>query len=121
MTDINLTMGSDLVLGPTGDLSIVSGTLEGQQRVLRRLLTNPIDYIWHVDYGGALGSMVGKPTDALLIAGIIRGQLSKEAVVSQNPPPSIKVEVSVIGSVTVDIQYVDADTGQNVVLSLPPN
>ena len=54
MSDISHQWGSDLSIGPTGDFALVSGAILGQQRVLRRLLTNPGDYIWHPDYGAGL-------------------------------------------------------------------
>lgn len=120
INDLNHTIGADLVLSPTGDIGLVSGTDRGQQRVLRRLLTNQFDYIWHTDYGGGLGSMIGTPADGLFIGGIIRGQMSKEPAVSQYPnPPVINVTVTVSGVVDANIQYMDADTGETQVLTLP--
>ena len=50
--------------GAAGDLAPAAGTLRGQQRVLRRLLTNPGDYIWQPGYGAGLGQFVGKPASA---------------------------------------------------------
>lgn len=121
LVDLNLTMGGDLVLSPTGDIGTVSGTTRGEQRVLRRLLTNPGDYIFHLDYGGGLAAMIGMPADALFISGIIRGQMSKEAVVTQSPAPSITVQVDTAGDVTANILYQDADTGETGQLTLPPD
>ena len=37
------------MISSSGDISVVSGPLLGQQRVLRRLLTNPGDYIWQMN------------------------------------------------------------------------
>lgn len=54
MPDLSHQWGSDLLIGPTGDLATASGTELGQQRVLRRLLTNASDYIWHLGYGAGL-------------------------------------------------------------------
>jgi hypothetical protein len=46
MSDLAHQWGSDLEFGPTGDLAVLGGSALGQQRVLRRLLTSPLDYIW---------------------------------------------------------------------------
>ena len=59
MADIQHTFGNDLTLSATGDIAIVDGTQRGQERVLRRLLTNPGDYIWLLNYGAILRRMVG--------------------------------------------------------------
>lgn len=119
INDLNHTMGADLVLGPAGDLGVASGPLRGRQRILRRLLTNQLDYVWHTDYGGGIAAMIGMPADSLVIGGIVRGQISKEAAVSQATAPIIDVEVETNGVVSVDIQYIDNDTGETQVLSLP--
>ena len=41
MVDLALQFGGDLAVGPTGDLELADGSVLTQQRVLRRLLTNP--------------------------------------------------------------------------------
>jgi hypothetical protein len=46
---------------PTGSVTPSSATVEGEQRVLRRLLTNPGSYIWHLEYGAGLPQHVGQP------------------------------------------------------------
>ena len=58
MHDIAHQWGSDLLTSSVGDLASVSGPLLGQQRVLRRLLTNPGDYIWQLDYGAGLARFI---------------------------------------------------------------
>ena len=117
--DISHTIGGDLSVGPTGDLAVATGTLRGQQRVIRRLLTNPLDYIWQIEYGGGLAAMVGTPSDAPAIRGIIRSQIAKEDAVAQDPAATITVQATNAGTVTASIQYTDADTGETQVLSLP--
>ncbi len=54
MYDLSHQWGDDLTVGPTGDMALVTGSVFGQQRVLRRLMTNPGDYIWQLDYGAGL-------------------------------------------------------------------
>ena len=90
----------------------------GQQRVMRRLLTNPGDYIWQLDYGAGLARFIGQPASALQITAVIRSQIFKEAVVARNPEPVIGVQVDPAGgSVYVDVRYADAATGETQVLS----
>lgn len=94
MTDAFHQWGSDLALGPTGDVASVSGQLLGQQRVLRRLLTNPGDYIWQLDYGAGLARFIGQPVNPLQISAVVRSQIFKEAAVARQPEPLIDVQVS---------------------------
>ena len=116
MPDLRHQFGADLTVGPTGDVATASGTLLGQQRVLRRLLTNPGDYVWHTGYGAGLAQFVGQPADALRIRAVIRGQIFKEAVVAQSPEPAIEVWSDGAGTVTVQVRYADALTGETQVL-----
>jgi hypothetical protein len=102
---------SDLTTSATGDLAIVTGPTLGQQRVLRRLLTNPGDYIWHTAYGAGLAGFVGAPANAVQIKAAIRSQIFQETAVAQTPEPVINVQVSPAGAfstVYIDIRYTDA-------------
>ncbi len=117
MTDLSHQWGADLAVGPTGDLATADGSLLGQQRVLRRLLTNPGDYIWQLDYGAGLGRFIGKPVNAGQIQAAIRSQIFKEAAVARTPEPTINVNLGPAGVVAVDIRYVDAMSGQTQILS----
>ena len=105
------------MVGSTGDLATATGTLLGTQRVLRRLLTNPGDYIWQLGYGAGLAKFVGRPINALQIRAVIRSQIFQEAAVARVPEPVIAVTSNGSGAVYVEIRYVDADTGQTQVLS----
>ena len=107
MFDINHTFGGDLAVDVSGDLATASGRALGQQRVLRRLLTNAGDYIWQLTYGAGLPSMIGTPADAAAIAGLVRSQIFLEGAVGQTPTPVIDVETQ--GSiVSLQITYTDA-------------
>ena len=120
MSDLSQQWGSDLLAGPTGDLALASGTTLVQQRVLRRLLTNPGDYIWQLDYGAGRGRFVGQPANASQIRAVIRSQIFKESAVARTPEPVIDVQVppnSAVGTVYVHIRYVDAPTGETQLLS----
>jgi phage baseplate assembly protein W len=123
MTDLSHQWGSDLIVGPTGDLATVTGAALGQQRVLRRLLTSPGDYIWQPDYGAGLAQFIGSPTDAAQIRAVVRSQIFQEAAVAQSPEPVIDVQVGPsgaggIGNVYVHIRYVDAESQSTQTLSL---
>ncbi len=115
--DINHQFGSDLSVGATGDLQIVTDATLTQQRVLRRLLTNPGDYIWHRTYGAGLPQFVGQPARADQIRAVIRSQIFKERSVARAPEPQIDVSTDRQGGVYVDIRYADADTGHTQILS----
>lgn len=118
MPDLHHEFGSDLVVGAGGDLLTASGALLGQQRVLRRLLTNPGDYIWNLSYGAGLPAMVGQIIDSPRIAGIARSQMLQEAAVAQSPPPTVRVTGTPLGVVTATITYADAGTGETQVRSI---
>lgn len=120
MGDLNHYIGGDLFLSPTGDLAVTSGSIEGRQRVLRRLLTNAGDYIWHTTYGANLPGEVGSLADPRRITGIVRSQILNEAAVSISPDPRITV-TAINGGVSAHIQYVDSTTKQQVGLAFDVN
>lgn len=117
MPDLSHTFATDLSLSPTGDLATVQGPALCQQRVLRRLLTNPGDYIWNLSYGAGLASFIGQPTDIPRIRALIRSQIFKEPAVARTPEPQIDVQPGTNGTVSVHIRYADAETGQTQILS----
>lgn len=120
MADAFHQWGSDLAIGATGDIGMTSGPLLGQQRVLRRLLTNPGEYIWQLDYGAGLARFIGQPVNPSQIRAVIRSQIFKEAAVARQPEPVIDVQLApggASGTVYVHIRYVDADSSQTQVLS----
>jgi len=116
MPDAALVFNSDFSLSATGDLAMVDGAPLGQQRVLRRLLTNPGDYLWHLQYGAGLGAMVGTPTDPNHISAIIRGQIMQESAVASTPAPVILVDAQATGIVAATVTYADAITGATQVV-----
>lgn len=111
MPDLFHVFGSDLAVGATGGLAVAVEPDFTRQRILRRLLTNPGDYIWHPDYGAGLGRFVGQPEQPLRLAAIVRRQIALEAGVAQTPAPEISVAGQVDGSLFLSISYVDAATG----------
>lgn len=121
MADVAHQWGADLATGPTGDLLLAAGSGLAQQRVLRRLLTSPGDYIWQPDYGAGLARFIGQPGDAAKIQAVIRSQIFKEAAVSRSPEPVIDVQIGSDGVVYVHLRYVEAPTGQTQTLSFSVN
>lgn len=132
LVDISHYFGDDLAASNVGNLQAVGGTVRGQQRVLRRLLTNaaetdstgavvlPADYIWHPDYGASLPRWVGRTADYAKIRAIIRGQMQAEAAVAQSPEPTVIVGAipnSAGGGFAVSVAYTDADSGAPAYLS----
>jgi hypothetical protein len=120
MNDLHHYFGNDLSASITGDLQTVDGTTKGQQRVLRRLLTNPGDYLFHLQYGAGLGSMVGSVTDPAKIKALIAGQILLEDCVAKVPAPVIQV-TAIPNGVAVNIQYTDSATKSAQVLSFDVN
>lgn len=130
--DIDQLITQDMNLSATGDLNAVDGTTRGQQRILRRLLTNPAyvqadgtltvaDYIFHPDYGAGLGRFVGTSTPLSEISALITAQLALEDVVDPNTPPVVTLAWLDPTTLNCIIQYVDASSGQNVVLNFDVN
>ena len=117
MADSSHQFGADLALSSTGDIATVIGPQLAQQRVLRRLLTNPGDYIWNLTYGAGLAAFVGLPASATRIAAIVRSQIFKEAAVARSPEPLIDVEQTQSGTFYVHIRYADAQSGETQLLS----
>ena len=119
MADIAHDFGGDIVFAPNGDVALAAGPVLTRQRVLRRLLTNPGDYIWDVNYGAGLGAMVGQPAYTDRIAAIVRAQMFQEASVARNPLPVVSVAASAgTGMVRMSVAYVDVtdQTAQNLVV-----
>jgi phage baseplate assembly protein W len=129
MADVFHMWGNDLVAGPvstlagvvdaSGDLLTVGGTVPEQpgqgktvQRLLRRLLTNPGEYIWQPTYGAGLGRFLGQPISVPVITAVIRSQIFLEAAVAQTPAPVITVTAQKNGTVSCHILYTDAQTGK---------
>jgi hypothetical protein len=108
--------GNDLSLSATGDLLSVGGVVKGQQRVLRRLLTNPQDYVWHGEYGGGLPLYIGDPLDIDIVTAVIRFQIANEAQVARDPLADVFVR-PVLGGVQARIVYTDADAGNPTTLT----
>jgi phage baseplate assembly protein W len=116
MPDIAHYFSSDLGLGATGGLQVASGSLESQQRILRRLMTNPGDYIWEPEYGAGLPRFIGAKLDLPALTALIRSQMYLEASVQQQPEPQVTV-TPLLNGIYARIVYVEAETGRTEVLA----
>ena len=115
LNDVNHWMGGDMTVSPTGDLGLASADLRTQQRIVRRLVTNPGDYIFHTDYGAGLPQKIGETLDVPALRGLIRAQILQEAGVAQDPEPQVDV-AAITGGVSVRILYSSAITREPVSL-----
>ena len=116
MADLDHTYGGDLSASASGDLLTADGLTESEQRVLRRLLTCPGDYLWHPDYGAGLPTFVGKPINIRQITALILSQMKLEASVSQSPAPTVTV-TPITNGLSATITYTEITTGQSTTLS----
>jgi phage baseplate assembly protein W len=117
MADAYHFMTGDLQFGSNGDLQTVDSVLESQQRILRRLPTNPGDYIWHPLYGGGILKWIGQPTDQASMKSVITTQMYLEQSVVQNPQPQVDLVSNTGGVVTSSIRYVESDSNEPTTLS----
>ena len=118
MPDIFHVFSEDLVVSANGDLLIADSVTLSDQRVLRRLLTNPRDYIWQPTYGAGLPQKVGDPFDVATIQSIVTAQMFLEDTVVRTPAPSVEVD-SFPNGMFVNITYTEADSGDPQTLSFP--
>lgn len=127
INDLSQLWGADLSASSSGDLVSASGTTRGQQRVLRRLLTNPRqvladgtilppDYPWQPTYGAGLPRLIGSTASVAEITAAIRAQIYLEASVARQPEPVIAV-TPIQGGVAVSVKYNDATSGGPTTLS----
>lgn len=118
MTDLAHIMGGDLQISPAGDLAIVSGDDETQQRVLHRLLTSAGTYIWQLSYGAGLPGIIGSVASQQQITAIIRAQMRLEGAVLTIPEPSVVLMSGQVGEVSATISYTNAVSGNEQTLAL---
>lgn len=130
LNDLYLNNGDDLQLvSPKGgDLLLANSSTRCNQRVVRRLTTNPLDYIWQPSYGAGLAGFVGQPLtsddygqdvtsdNVDNIRSIITSQIFLENCVSQTPPPQIFLNTIQFG-LFCQINYTESPSLQPIVLT----
>lgn len=114
-----LKWGGDFVVSATGGLLLASGQDYTQQRIIRRICTAVLGYIWHPGYGAGLPQKIGGLYLAPQIQSLIAGQIALEGTVAPSPSPGITVveDKNVLGLFTVTIVYTPAATGPPVTLT----
>lgn len=120
LVDINHYIGGDVAISSTGDLQGCEGLTRSQQRVLRRLLTNPGEYIFHLEYGAGIQKYIGTNAKVGEIETLIQSQIALEDCVAQIPAPIVivtPINGGVTGGVYIQIQYKDASTGEQTSLN----
>lgn len=94
MPDIYQLYGFDVQRNAQGDLLPVVGVEETEQRIIRRLLTNPGDLLDHPDYGAGFGRYIGQVLSEDVFQDVknvgVR-QILQEASVTKNPIPVVTV------------------------------
>jgi hypothetical protein len=121
MADLNLPWGGDLSLSPTGGIELVAASGMTQQRLIRRLLTNPGDYLEDLTYGAGLGAYVGQPLDIPALTAVVTLQAQAEETVQA--VTSVSVTSNLIGSIVATIAYTekyDPETPQLLTFTVPP-
>lgn len=116
LIDVAHEWGADVQLSATGDLAQVKTSKRSAQRVYRRLMTNPGEYLWHPTYGAGLPARVGSLVNVPEITALIRGQMLLEASVSPSPPPAVTV-TPITNGVSVAVTYTVLPDRQPVSLS----
>lgn len=106
--DLSHTWSGDLDLTVSGRLALSDGDTLTKQRIMRRLMTNPGDYHWHLNYGAGLPRFIGEPVHPSAIQALVKSQILLEASAAKSPPPVVKVSASQDGTVFLDIIYYSA-------------
>jgi hypothetical protein len=117
--DIQLLCGQDFSISANGDLATSDGAQEGQERVLRRLMTSNRSYIHHLNYGAGLPRYLGTPIVQATLKAVILQQMKLEAAVQQSPPPVVTVSYDNTNTVIANIRYIDANTQLTSVVVVP--
>lgn len=123
LMEVYQEFGNDLMLSGAGDLIATSGSTLSNQRIIRRLLTNPGDYIWEPTYGAGLGRYIGQlntPDTYNQIKAVITSQMYLETSVSQTPPPIITL-TGLPNELQGSITYTEVISGQQIVVTFNIN
>lgn len=118
--EIYQDFGNDLVLNAAGDLQVADGEVLSNQRIVRRLLANPLDYFWQPTYGAGLGQYIGEPENPQIynkIKGLIIEQMFLEETVAQTPAPQIELS-GLPNELNAKITYTYQPTTQQSVITL---
>jgi hypothetical protein len=118
LVDLYQWWAGDLTVTVSGDLMGVTGLTRSQQRIVRRLCTNPGSYIAQPTYGGGLGQFIGTTSDPDEIVAVVRAQMLLEDSVAS--VQSIIVNQSPNGlqnAISLTINYTDSPSNAPTVLA----
>lgn len=110
MYDLYHYVGTDLSVSPSGDILPVTGTERRKQKILRRLITNPGELVFHPEYGAGLGKKVGENINVQEWKTLILGQMKLEDCVARKPEPVVTISI-IENGVDVRVKYTDAVNG----------
>ncbi|MDE2103832.1 MAG: phage tail protein [Patescibacteria group bacterium] len=117
LNDLYHYWGNDLTVANSGDFLTAQTLIRSQQRVLRRLLTNPGDYVFQPSYGAGLPQWIGQPLDVAKLTALIVSQMQLEDSVAQSPAPTVALTQPDSSTISVTVNYTEAATNTPVVLS----
>jgi hypothetical protein len=118
LNDLQHQWGGDLSVSSTGDLVVSSGIQRSQQRILRRLNTNPGSYIGQNNYGAGLPQFIGTNADAAEVAAVAQSQMILEDSVSPTPAPIVTInQAGLQDAISTTISYVDSPSNAPTVLA----
>lgn len=114
--------GQDSQFSASGDDLTVDTALEMEQRILRGLLTNPLDDPFNPTYGAGLGRYIGQtlpPERYAEIRSAILKVVMTEPDVQKTPLPDITYQTDNNSFLSATISYVYAPTGQARAITAP--
>lgn len=120
LNDLSHYWGGDIAVSSSGDLLLSSGLQRSQQRILRRLNTNPGSYVGQPTYGAGLPQFVGENADAAEIAAVTKAQMLLEDSVAPSPAPVVTVNPAPAGlqdAISETITYTDSPSNAPTVLA----
>ncbi|MHB8914420.1 MAG: hypothetical protein ACYC4K_01255 [Thiobacillus sp.] len=122
MTDSYHFFGQDTQFSASGDDLTADGALEMEQRILRGLLSNPLDDPFNPTYGAGLGRFIGQSLSTETFAEIqslILKVVLTEPDVQKLPLPDIGYTANANSFLSATINYVYSPTGQPRTITAP--
>lgn len=115
--DIDHYFSADASPDLTGGATIAAGLTASQQRIIRRVLTNPGDYTANPDYGAGAGRFVGTTPQGLnQLKTLISSQILLEPSVAPYPFPKVELKTN-YEMLYITIEYVDVPTNTTQLLA----
>ena len=115
MVDSAHFWGNDTGFSASGDDLLADGALELEQRILRGLLTNPLDDPFNPLYGKGIGRYIGQaltPEKRTQIQADIMSVVMIEPDVQKIPLPNITYQADNNSYLSATISYIYTPTGQ---------